>query len=185
MKNANKPTNLPAGTAFEQHANGFVATATTRSGEAIIFVPMTGLWLAFSSIVLYPNEFHGGKFTLGAPLLVLPFLTVAVLLCSHTLMRLAGRVSVVRDGDEGLVFTGFGPFGFTRRFRWSEVRTITDCEPPFWTKRPSFDRRIQIALASGGSTRFIKFGSLLSRQRLEFMITVLQSQCGAGLPAWP
>jgi len=65
-----------------------------------------------------------GKFNLMLSLFGLPFLIGTIILGSLAVMTVCGKVVVSTSYNEGKVFTGVGPFGWTRKFDWASVTHI-------------------------------------------------------------
>ena len=77
---------------------------------------------------IYGSQLYKGHFNLGLSLFGIPFILGTVVLGSVALMAVCGKVVVRVDGDEGSIFTGFGPFGWCRRFDWQKVTAIRRTE---------------------------------------------------------
>jgi len=90
---------------------------------AIIPVPFTALWAVGSLWAIYGSQIAKGTFDPTSSLAGIPFLLGSLVLLWMTLMAVCGKVVVRASGDEGSVFVGVGRFGWTRRFRGSEIRT--------------------------------------------------------------
>lgn len=99
-------------------------------------------------------------------------LPVALLLCvvllSYAAFMVAGKVRVRRDGDELEIVTRVGPIGWTRRRRWSEIRTVQE-----ETTTAPWGQRSARCIVLDGVTR-TAFGSTLSTERRYFMVNVLR-----------
>ena len=103
-------------------------------------------------------------------LLTLPVLLGTIALVASSLMMVAGKVTVTVRGDRAMVFTGIGPLGWRRRFRWSEITAVEEDQ----VATGSADCvSYTPAVALVGATR-IKFGIMLSPKRRRFIIQVLR-----------
>src|SRR6185295_16079131 len=106
----------PRGVSYQEASGGFIVTATTRSWAALFVVPFAGYCiLAFGGP--FGALIREAEFSQTQLLFVLPFVICVLGMLVTTLMWSIGVVKVRRDGDDGAVFTGIGPFGWARRFR--------------------------------------------------------------------
>jgi len=90
-------------------------------------------------------------------------------------MTAGGHVVVRRSGNEGSIFQGVGPFGWTQRFRWSDVESVTEAEASHGPRHGPNYRLIRFTLNSD-RRRTLKCGTLLPKERRRFLISVLKSQ---------
>ena len=109
----------PAGAWFLPRANGFSVGVSLRSARGLFLVPFTVAWVAFPVGGLIGAELAGGQVQLRTLLFALPFM--AVVLAWLSLLSLCGRLTFTADGATASVFTGVGPLGYRRSFRWSYV----------------------------------------------------------------
>ena len=117
-------SNPLGGTNLQQMASGFVATADNEPVEWSVLVVVLVLVLAFG------NAFTHGSLQTPRDVTWL-VIWAAVLLVGGIqgvrFIRLAlGQVEVSRFGDNVIVSEGIRSIGRTRRFRWSEVRSVTE-----------------------------------------------------------
>jgi len=98
-----------------------------------------------------------------------------------TLMWTIGVVKVRREGDDGAVFTGIGPFGWTRRFRWPEIVSVLETDAAYIMHRAGQTQRVAaINLAGASDRRQIRFGAMLSEERRRYLIWILRKQITRG-----
>src|SRR5262249_53981902 len=142
----------PDGAWYESQGNEFEVGATSRSWMAVILVPFTVLWAGGSLQAIYGSQLAKGTFDLAPSLFGIPFLLGSLGLVMATLMAVCGKVMVRGSGDQGSVFVGVGPCGWTRRFRWSEIRTAR----PSLTTWQRNDSHLHIIELVGPKT--IRFG---------------------------
>ncbi|WP_425404293.1 hypothetical protein [Hwanghaeella sp.] len=154
------PHDCPEGVSFDKNSQGFVLTATTRSGSALFLIPFTLVWSGFSIGNLYIVPLLSGKGLGVTGLFGIPFVIGTVILVSACLMRVMGRVEIRADGYDGTVFTGVGPFGWTKRFSWRDVWRINEGDSSFRVNRQA---RRQLSL---DGKRRIAFGTMLSEERM-------------------
>lgn len=170
------PAHPPEGTAFRQDADGIRVSATARSAEAWFLVPFMCVWSGFSLSGIYGTQIRKGIFDLGSSLFGIPFLLGTLSLGAYAAMRVGGRVTVAWKGDECSVYTGVGPIGWMRRFRWSTVQQITEDDAAYGPRGGAKYRLIRIDALNGPHVRSIKFGTLLSTERRQFLLSVLRSR---------
>lgn len=127
---------------------------------AFFLVPFTLVWSGVSLTTLYIGPLLRGEGFGFASFFGLPFLIGSVVLISWCLMTVAGRVEVRAEGYDGRVFTGVGGIGWSKRFSWRDVRSVSERQSSF---KLNNNPRNQIALEG---QRRIVFGSLLSEERL-------------------
>jgi hypothetical protein len=128
------------------------------------------VWSGFSLGGIYGSQIASGEFNPMMSLFGIPFVLGTLLFGSIAVMSVCGRVIVAVDRDEGRIFTGVGPCGWTRRFDW---RSVTAIEEDYTTYSSRNNRGPSIALV--GPTR-LKFGSMLADTRREFVLRALRRQ---------
>lgn len=169
----------PSGAWYRPEADGFAAGATTRSWSALFLVPFTCLWAGGSMFGIYGTQIIKGQFNLPMSLFGIPFLLGSSLLVSMCAMTLFGKVTISVHGDRLAIFTGFGPFGFTRTASLSEFKTVTE------------DFRMVSSMNSNGTSRVIRlagsrsmaFGSVLSNDRRHFLAGALKTALSGSSPS--
>ena len=159
----------PGGTWLRQMGGGFEVGATTRSGIAFFIVPFTLLWSGGSLGGIYGTQIYKGTLDWKLCLFGLPFLLGSLLLVPFAVLSVGGKIAVRREGDRGEVFTGIGRIGWTRRFRWSEVKAVRRS----LTKWQQNNRRVPLIEIELG-TKSLRFGSQLTSQRREFLLRALK-----------
>lgn len=140
--------------------------ATTRSAMAIFLVPFTLVWAGGSLGGIYGGQLYEGTFELLPSLFGVPFILGSVLLIAATAMMVAGRVEIRLRAEDGAIFTGVGPFGFTRRFKLSEFSRIIEAVTQ--------GRRSNSHVIALEGARRITFGSMLNSERRYFVIESLR-----------
>jgi hypothetical protein len=164
----------PGGTWLRQMGGGFEVGATTRSALAFFMVPFVLVWSGGSLGGIYGTQIVKGALDWKLCLFGLPFLIGSLFLIPFALMSVCGKIAVRREGDRGEVFTGIGRIGWTRRFRWSEVKAVRRSLTK-WQQNKRNVPLIEIELG----TKSLRFGSQLSSQRREFLLRALKQVAGA------
>jgi hypothetical protein len=152
---------------FRKHAGGFELGATTRSNAAFFLVPFMIIWSGFTVGITYVLLTSPGKFNPMMFLIGTLFNAFMVFFWYLTLLTICGKVVVSVDGDQGKFFTGVGPVGLTRKFKWSDIREVRESVET----SPNQNRYKRIVLR--GRTR-ISIGGI-KKNRQEFMLDILRA----------
>jgi hypothetical protein len=159
----------PAGAWFYDDFRGWRIGASTRSPAAFILLAFWCVGLGVVVDRLYGRQIATGEFNLAASLFGIPFVLGTLLCGGLTAMRVFGRIDVLVTETAGRVFTGVGPFGWTRRFDWSNVTRIE--EQVLGYDYPGNGDGQVISLV--GKKR-LKFGSMMSDLRRHFVLQGLR-----------
>jgi hypothetical protein len=157
----------PKGAWYRKEMDRTIIGATTRSPVAFFLVPFMCVWSGGSIGGIYGSQIASGNFNLGASLFGIPFLLGTVVLVSFALMAVCGKVEL-SIGRESTVFIGVGKLGWTRRFDWRAVQTITEN----WSQ-VNYPGSNQNAIVLEGKER-IKFGTGLNEARRYFILNALK-----------
>src|SRR3954447_21855080 len=169
----------PKGASLLREGNRTIVSATTRSMMAWILIPFTCVWSGSSMAGIYGNQFQRGVFDLKMSLFGIPFILGTLILACQTIMSAVGRVTVTREGDDGVVFTGVGPFGSDRRFRWSEMESVKEGIGIGYMKaRNGVPSRSIVLNFRPGTRPALKFGSMLTDERRWFLMGAINSELG-------
>lgn len=158
----------PGGASLEDNGTGWRITVSTRSPIAFFLVPFMCVWSGFSLGGIYGSQIASGKFDLGTSLFGIPFVLGTLFFGSIAVMSVCGRIVVSTDRNDGRVFAGVGPFGWTRRFDW---RSITSVEEDHIGYHYSGSKGLAISLV--GQSR-LKFGSMLTEARRFYVVQGLR-----------
>jgi len=170
--NINDP---PGGVSYENYGMGWRIAATTRSAAAFFLVPFMGVWSGFSLWGIYGTQIQEGEFDLLRSLFGIPFVLGTLLFGSIALLSVIGRTVIKSDEmdhDAGSIFTGIGPLGTTKRFRWSEVRLVDET----LSSGKNRSKRITLYRDNGD----IHFGGMFSDKRRKYVIRALRQLVGSG-----
>jgi len=160
----------PRGTWFQETPpRRFEVGISTRSPIALFLVPFMAVWSGGSLGGIYGSQIAKGHFNLGMSLFGIPFLLGTLFLGSTALMAVCGKVTVSVDGDDGVIFTGVGPFGWRRRFNWRKVSSIRRTEKS--GNRGSVSQQITFE-----GERQLNFASGAKSERLNFMLAMLRKK---------
>ncbi len=159
----------PRGAWVRQLGGGFEVGSSARSGVAIFLIPFTAVWSGGSLGGIYGKQIARGHFDWKMSLFGIPFLIGSAFLIPIALVTAFGKVVVRGEGDQGSVRIGVGPIGWTRRFRWSEIKGVHRS----MTKWQQDGRNLPlIELQRDGKP--IRFGSQLSDERSAFVFAALK-----------
>jgi hypothetical protein len=120
-------------------------------------------------------KINGGTGTMGAGMTLFlwvfltPFILIGLTVAAMALTSLFGRTEVTLESRRGRVFTGVGPIGWKRNFEVSEVKDTRIEQKYNREGRDSFT--ILLETREG---KQIKFGSLLTNERRQFMVGALR-----------
>lgn len=170
------PDEPPRGAWYQEDFDGFVVGATTRHPMAFFLVPFMCVWSGFSLGGIYGTQIARGQFNLFESLFGIPFLLGTLLFGSLALMSVCGKAVVrVRDSD-GEVFMGIGPIGWRRPFDAKQVTTVR-IEPY------SHNNGQQTSIIVLDGPRKLRFGSILTEPRREFLANVLRLRLATYRPS--
>jgi hypothetical protein len=158
----------PSGVSFYDSGFEWTITASTRSPIAFFLVPFMFVWSGFSLGGIYGGQIAAGKFSLLLSLFGIPFLLGTLLFGSIAIMAVCGKIVISSMRNQGRIFTGVGPIGWTRTFDWGSINAIEENE----TFNNS-SRRTGYTIALVGQTR-LKFGSMLSDEKRFYIVQTLR-----------
>ena len=161
-----EPSRPPRGAWFRQDHRGFEVGASTRSAMALFLVPFMMVWSGGSLGGIYGSQIIKGKFNLGMSLFGIPFLLGTLIFGSIAVMTLCGKMLVRVEGNQGTCFTGAGPLGFRKRFKWDEIKAVRRT-----TKKGSEGSSPQITLEGREE---INLGVGLAQKRFDFVLAALR-----------
>jgi hypothetical protein len=192
----------PSGCAIESLDREVRITATTRSvGGFLVTLAMmlfwnslTGMFVAVAAAGIYTNvvgplpnwfpmfavengmiKMNDGVMTLGQALglcvFLIPFVLIGIAFFCVTLLNLIGRVEIVFAESAAHVATGFRWIAWKRRFDPQRVIAVTMNDS---TTKVDGEARPQIELTAD---RSIKFGTMLAKERLQWLWAVLNELC--------
>lgn len=162
-------TRPPKGVWFQRRTQGFELGSTTRSASAFFMIPFMCVWSGFSLGGIYGTQIYHQKFNLAMSLFGIPFVLGTLLFGSMAVMAACGKAVVAVDRDEGRVFLGVGPVGWTRRFKWSAVEGIKEDVSKYQTN----NRYLPVIVLSGPTP--VRFGSGINESRRQYMIAALKT----------
>lgn len=159
----------PGGVSYDNYGMGWRIAATTRNAAAFFLVPFMCVWSGFSLGGIYGSQIAEGKFDPIRSLFGIPFVLGTLLFGSFAVLSVIGR-TVIRSDDmdhnAASIFTGVGPIGWTRRFRWSDVRRIDETI----SSGKNRSKRITLYCDNGD----IHFGGMLSEKRRRYVLLALR-----------
>ena len=143
-----------------------VATASTLQ---ILHVPVPE-W--FPSPDMKCNSMGTGM-TIFLWIFLTPFILIGLAMLGAFLSFLGGRTEVRIGNSEGVVFTGFGPIGYRRRFDPRRVKNVRIDDRP-WRDRDNGSQRKTYVVIETSEGKLIKFGSSLKEERRKFVAAAVR-----------
>jgi len=180
----------PKGCRLDDMGNRIVVRASTRSiGGAIgaglfglfwnglvwsfVFAALSGIYVRLVGPLpsWFPTPSGGMPLPMAIAVCVflIPFVAIGLLMIGICLTCLAGEVRVVIAGPEGMVRTGVGALALTKRFDASAVKRVAMSRTT-WKQDDQSKPLIEIE-----ADRKVRFGSVLSEDRLRWMLSVLRT----------
>ena len=156
----------PSGAWFRRTGDGFEAGATVRSVIGYVAVPFWAFWAV--TVVLMFRGFENLRGSSTAEKAFLVLVAAIAVLALISLFLLFGRVVVRVEGGRGRVFTGLGPIGWPRRFRWDEIDTVRE-----EAGRHTFAGLGSTIVLEGA--RRIRFGFFLADGRRYYLVKALEA----------
>lgn len=158
----------PKGAWFYDDFREWRIGASTRSPAAFFLIPFMCVWSGFSLGGIYGTQIATGEFDLGTSLFGIPFVLGTLLFGGIAVMTVCGRIELIVADSDGRLFTGVGPFGWTRRFDWSEVTRIEEDVPGY-----GYSGSNGQVISLVGKSR-MKFGSMISEARRYYLLQGLR-----------
>ncbi len=189
----------PVGCSITPWGQGVIVRASLRSiagflfpaGFALFWNGIVSIFVLLAIAGLYANligplpawfpapgvkngkpEMNDGPMELGMTLFLcvflIPFVTIGTGMAVFALMNLVGKVEVVIDELGSYVATGIGFVVWKRRFDPHQVHTV-GAGATTWETNGQTNQLIELV-----AERTIKFGSMLQRDRMEWMRVVLK-----------
>lgn len=162
----------PKGMWYYSQGNEFEVGTTTRSWAALFLVPFTLVWSGISVGGIYGTQIKHGHFQLFESLFGIPFLLGSAVLISATLMCLLGKIALRGSGDQGSVFMGVGPLGWSWKFRWSDIKGVRISETK-WQQNHQNLPLLELVAAKP-----VRFGSGLSEEKRNYVLAVIRRRLG-------
>lgn len=157
----------PSGISLAITPTGWRVASTTRSAHFFLFAIFAVMFGPFFGVAMIGQEINKGNFTPFTALFATPFLLVSCFAFVMAMMHGFGRIVVIRDGDQGEVFTGVGSLGWRRKFLWTAVKYVREDNMRF-----SQTGSLNIGIRLVGPE--ILFGSLLRDDRRSYLRHLLR-----------
>lgn len=163
------PAAAPPGTWYRDNGVETVVGATTRTRAAILLVVFFLAWSGGTLGGIYGSQVVSGKFDLVQSLFGLIFLAGSCALGSFALLSYWGRVEVTMKQQSLRVFVGVGSMGWSKTVDPATVKSVSE-DWAGWSR----GKRPQRSIVLSGATT-IKFGSLLTMERRQFVMKALKN----------
>ncbi|MBL8669886.1 MAG: hypothetical protein JNK11_04480 [Alphaproteobacteria bacterium] len=163
--NVNDP---PPGAWFHKDLRGWRIGASTRSMFALLIVPFMCVWSGMSIGGIYGSQISSMEFDVEKSLLGIPFILGTIMLGGIAAMTIAGRIDLSVNDNDGKIFTGVWVFGWTRKFKWSDVERIEQTESSI-----EYSGGSGYVISLVGKTKK-SFGGFLNEERRHFILNGLR-----------
>ena len=148
--------------------NGIVSIFVTLALGATLRLLHIPLPAAFPAPKMNGDEMGVG-ITLFLWLFLTPFIVIGLFLAGSFVSNLFGRTEVRIANSQATVFTGIGALGWKRTFDVTQVKTVRLLESR--NSNGAVSIKLNVELREG---RSIKFGSMLTDDRRQFMLAALR-----------
>lgn len=160
--------NPPAGAYFKDDGMTQIVGARIRSPGGKFLLIFGSIWGGMFLFGMYGTQLLDGDFDLALTIIgLLPASITAVILYFGLLMTIGKSEAVVR-GSECLVFTGIGPWGWSKRLDTSKVTSVRVGDAG-WSQNK---RAMKAIIIHAGEE--VKFASSLSDVHRDFVYAVLR-----------
>jgi hypothetical protein len=172
-------THRSAGAAF-----GLLFMALFWNGIVSVFVLLAIAATLKNLGITVPEWFpapvmNGTPMTVGVTIFLwiflAPFILIGLAMLAGFISSLGGHTEVRFRSSEGKVFTGFGPLGWSRRFVPSAVRQVRVAGESEGLSDGRGRNKTSIIIETGEG-KPLKFGSMLSEERREFVAAALRQE---------
>jgi hypothetical protein len=195
------PERPPIGTSYRSSPRGTVIGASHRSlgasiGLLLICLFWNGILSVFVTLALSatltnfglpaPSWFPGPKMngramgwgmTIFLWIFLTPFIAIGAAMFGAFVSTIAGRTEIRLRDPEGIIFTGIGALGRKRRFDMADVREVRVLDESWRDSDGDRRQRISVVIETKNGNE-IKFGSMLTDERKEFVAGALRKSLG-------
>lgn len=145
---------------------------------ALFLVPFTCLWGGVSMAGIYGSQIMKGEFDLAASLFGLPFLVGTVVLTTFCLFLIFGKYVLTLSGGQGRLFTGIGPIGFKKLFKYGYGTKVTVEEETRRTNRGgSVTTRCMRVAEEGDEKGGVTLCGSFEPEALAYVAAVVRREC--------
>tara|TARA_R110002073_G_scaffold89852_6_gene212499 strand:- start:19856 stop:20533 length:678 start_codon:yes stop_codon:yes gene_type:complete len=163
----------PKGTWFEKKSsNELLIGASTASPIAFFLIPFMLIWSGASLGGIYGTQIISGEFNLFLSLFGIPFLLGTFFFGAITIMSVAGKVEIIITKAGGVIFTGVGNIGFSKKFTWNEISSIKETHS-YSGNRPGRIGNRGTKISIEGERR-VSFGTGIPNARKYYMLESLK-----------
>ena len=155
---------------FDQTPTGFILRFATRSQERFLLVPFAFLWTGGWLALFYGTQVMAIQFNLIASFLGLPFIIAGAFYCFHTLRMVIGHVTIIVEGEKGLILEGIGGLCWRTTFHWPSISQIYKSRT--WRDRNNITHSLVVLVE--GSKHIAFGGHPVSEPTRQFIVAILR-----------
>ncbi|MFH4968991.1 hypothetical protein V8G61_12370 [Gaetbulibacter sp. M240] len=159
----------PKGAWIHRKFNDTIIGATTRSLKGVIVILAAVLFTRIVYNLVYIDIIQKNDYNTETVIIGLIFVVLLGFLYNLSLMGLFGKVEITTDHDGGNIFTGIGPIGTVKTFKWQDVSSITEKSPKHMRPSTFYNTHIQIY-----GQKKITFGSQLTEAKKHYIINAMK-----------
>jgi hypothetical protein len=166
MKNFD-PEVTPDKVSHERYQDKILIKFSLRSKMALFLIPFTMVWSGVSIGGIYMSQIAARKFDLVSSLFGLPFLLGTVFLLFLIVKSIAGKIEITLNNQGGESFSGFGPFGIKKKWRWDEIVQVAEGSSNVRINGVPL-RPVRLE-----GQRLVKLGSTLPKEQTDYLRDVM------------
>lgn len=131
-------------------------------------VPFAAIWSGGSLTGIYWNQIKEGRFDPHMSLFGIPFAFGTIVLLTIIAYLALGKWVITLNRGEGTVFTGVGPFGWTRRFSYNRDSVVSLCMTDV-----KINNQPQEGIRISTDGKALTFGALLKKDSKQFIAAAI------------
>lgn len=176
LLSAMPPKHLHVTTEFAGLAQVTTITYRMVNPMVLFLIPFTCLWGGFSLTGIYGSQIIKHAFDPKLSLFGLPFLIgTIVLVCTIVFMCFGKRTLTLSAGD-GRYFSGVGPFGLSKRFRYDRGTEVSVSSDISYGKGGPHTTNF-IRLVNSGDANSVRICSGFSGDAAAYAAAVIRREC--------
>lgn len=159
----------PKGAWINRNFNETKIGATTRSLRGVLVILAAVLFTRIVYTLVYIDIIQKNNYNTETVTIGLIFVILLIVLYTLSLMVLFGKIEITTDHGGGKIFTGIGPIGTVKTFKWHDVSSITEKSPKHMRPSTFYSTHIQLY-----GQKKIKFGTQLTDDKKHYIINAMK-----------